>query len=95
MNRLFFFLLALTAQLHLLFSQSAPLAKPSVQQLRWHEMEYYMFIHFGVNSFTNLEWGEGAENPTVFNPKKIRLPAMGQHCKKSWDESDYSNRETP
>jgi alpha-L-fucosidase len=83
MNRFFFFLLALTAQLHLLFSQSAPLAKPSVQQLRWHEMEYYMFIHFGVNSFTNLEWGEGAENPTVFNPKKLDCRQWASIAKKA------------
>ncbi len=43
-------------------------ALPSESQLAWHEMEYYMFVHFTVNTFTDKEWGYGDESPEIFNP---------------------------
>jgi len=41
---------------------------PSERQLRWHEMEFYGFVHFTVNTFTDKEWGYGDEEEKVFNP---------------------------
>ena len=44
---------------------------PSESQLRWHEMEFYMFVHFNMNTFTNMEWGFGDESPEQFNPTEL------------------------
>ncbi|MDR1500342.1 MAG: alpha-L-fucosidase [Tannerellaceae bacterium] len=46
-------------------------AIPSEHQLRWQQMEYYMFVHFGPNTFTDVEWGNGKEDPGVFNPSAL------------------------
>jgi len=44
---------------------------PSPQQLRWQRAEMTMFLHFGVNTFTDREWGDGTEDPDVFNPTEL------------------------
>ena len=44
----------------------APLPTPS--QFRWHQQELQIFIHFGVNTFTGLGWGDGTENLTYSRP---------------------------
>lgn len=44
---------------------------PSPHQLRWQQLELTAFFHFGVNTFTNKEWGEGKEDPAIFNPVEL------------------------
>jgi alpha-L-fucosidase len=44
---------------------------PSERQLAWHDMQYYMFVHFTVNTFTDKEWGYGDEKESVFNPTEL------------------------
>lgn len=44
---------------------------PSARQQRLQDMEFYGFLHFTVNTFTDREWGDGTENPAIFNPEKL------------------------
>ena len=44
---------------------------PTPQQIEYQKMEFIGFIHFTVNTFTDREWGSGAEDPDVFNPSEL------------------------
>ena len=44
---------------------------PSLRQLSHQQLEFYAFIHFTVNTFTDREWGDGTESPSIFNPTKL------------------------
>lgn len=44
---------------------------PSPRQLRWQQLELTAFFHFGMNTFSNKEWGNGKEDPQIFNPVNL------------------------
>lgn len=58
-------------------------AVPSLRQLLWHELEYYAFLHFSVNTFTGKEWGYGHENPSVFNPSAFDAGQIAETIRKA------------
>ena len=56
---------------------------PSAKQLAWQSLEYYGFVHFNMNTFTNAEWGEGKENPNSFNPTALDCEQWARIAKKA------------
>jgi alpha-L-fucosidase len=65
-------LISITAVSAMKVSPPSPLAPtPSPAQLAWQQLEYYAFVHFGMNTFTDHEWGEGRAHPDTFNPTAL------------------------
>ncbi|MDC0514241.1 alpha-L-fucosidase [Flavobacteriaceae bacterium] len=56
---------------------------PNEYQLAWQELEYYAFIHFNMNTFTNKEWGYGDEQPSQFNPTELDTRQWARVAKES------------
>lgn len=56
---------------------------PNTYQLEWQQLEYYAFIHFNMNTFTNKEWGYGDEKPELFNPTKLNTRQWARVVKES------------
>src|SRR5688572_4147373 len=68
--RLSLMLLAMVMQALLADGQTF-IPKPTQAQIEWQKRETTAFLHFTVNTFTDSEWGTGAESPQIFNPDKL------------------------
>jgi len=74
LNKRVLFLVAPVAAIALAFSADVPKALPPLPtrpQLEWQRGEANLFLHFGVNTFTDREWGEGKEDPKIFDPTRL------------------------
>jgi len=56
---------------------------PTENQIRWQEMEYYAFVHFSLNTYTNQSWGYGNEDINLFNPEKLNCRQWARICKEA------------
>ena len=56
---------------------------PSENQMRWQEMEYYAFVHFSLNTYTNQSWGFGDEDINLFNPDSLDCRQWARICKEA------------
>lgn len=56
---------------------------PLVNQLKWQAMEYYAFVHFSLNTYTDQSWGYGNEDINLFNPKELDCRQWARICKES------------
>ncbi|KAH7311293.1 alpha-L-fucosidase 1 [Stachybotrys elegans] len=64
-------------------SPAAYLRTPEPRQVDWHQLEYYAFIHFGHNTFTNEEWGRSQSTPDVFNPTNLDTDQWAEEFSKA------------
>ena len=55
---------------------------PAPRQLKWQETEFYAFFHYGMNTYTDREWGMGSEEEDLFAPTAVPNPRQWlQACK--------------
>lgn len=69
--RISFLFLFLSGSIFLSAQKNSTAPLPTKAQLAWHENEFYLFMHFGPNTFTGKEWGEGDEPEDIFNPTEL------------------------
>ena len=65
------FLLAVVVFAAALQAQNFADVLPSPQQVEWQDLEIGVLIHFGLNTFTDMEWGDGTVDAHVFNPAQL------------------------
>lgn len=56
---------------------------PSANQMRWQEMEYYAFVHYSLNTYTDQSWGFGNEDINLFDPAQLDCRQWARICKQA------------
>ena len=56
---------------------------PNKNQIAWQKLEYYAFIHLSVNTYTDMAWGLGNEDPAIFNPQELDAREWARICKEA------------
>ncbi len=57
--------------------------RPSSSQLSWQRDELALFLHFGVNTFSDREWGDGSEAPSIFSPSALDARQWARTARKA------------
>ncbi|MCB0855115.1 MAG: alpha-L-fucosidase, partial [Bacteroidetes bacterium] len=79
----FILLLASCQPDHQVSAPAPVMPVPSPAQLAWHELEFYGFVHFNMNTFSNMEGGMGDEDPSRFNPTELDCKQWAKVCKEA------------
>ena len=62
-------------------SAQSPGPRPTPEQAAWQRMELTMFCHFGPNTFSDREWGDGREPESLFNPSDLNCRQWARAAK--------------
>ena len=63
--------------------EKAAQVTPLARQYEWQRLEFTAFIHFTINTFTGKEWGDGTEDPSLFNPTALDTRQWVRVCKEA------------